>query len=188
VEIVVQIGLVLSGGKSSRMGKDKSAITIGTETMLEHSIAVMNSLNLDRVVVSGAEFDIPDIFPEKGPVGGIHSAIQYLSINVGDIVLIIPNDMPLLSSDVLLRLVQHSVVQQCTFIYKQHPMPLSLYISKSILTRFELLEGATGMSIKYLIEADRVEELAVVSQHEFSNVNTPQELAYAIQTYHKTHS
>jgi molybdopterin-guanine dinucleotide biosynthesis protein A len=188
VEIVVQIGLVLSGGKSSRMGRDKSAMTIGTETMLEHSIALMNSLNLDRVVVSGADFDIPDIFPEKGPVGGIYSAIQYLSLNVGDIVLIIPNDMPLLSSDALLRLVQQSVLRKCTFIYKQHPMPLSLYISKSVLTRLQLLEGATGMSIKYLIEADRVEELAVVSQDVFSNVNTPQELEYAIQTYNKMRS
>ncbi|PKI02238.1 molybdenum cofactor guanylyltransferase [Glaciecola sp. 33A] len=184
----MQIGLVLSGGKSSRMGRDKSAMTIGTETMLEHSIAVMNSLNLDRVVVSGADFDIPDIFPEKGPVGGIYSAIQYLSLNVGDIVLIIPNDMPLLSSDALLRLVQQSVLRKCTFIYKQHPMPLSLYISKSVLTRLQLLEGATGMSIKYLIEADRVEELAVVSQDVFSNVNTPQELEDAIQTYNNTRS
>jgi molybdopterin-guanine dinucleotide biosynthesis protein A len=186
VEIVVQIGLVLSGGKSSRMGKDKSAMTIGTETMLEHSIAIMNSLNLDRVVVSGAEFDIPDIFSEKGPVGGIYSAIQHLSLNVGDIVLVIPNDMPLLSSGALLTLVQQSVIQRCTFIYKQHPMPLSLYISKSILTRFELLKDADGMSIKYLIEADRVEELAVVSQDVFSNVNTPQELEEATQIFNKT--
>jgi molybdopterin-guanine dinucleotide biosynthesis protein A len=185
VGVAVQIGLVLSGGKSSRMGRDKSAMTIGTETMLQRSVAVMNSLNLDRVVVSGAEFDIPDIFPEKGPVGGIYSAIQYLSLNVGDIVLIIPNDMPLLSSDILLKLVQQSQVQKCTFIYKQHPMPLSLYISTSILTRLQLLEGATGMSIKYLIEADRVEELAVSSQDVFSNVNTPQELENAIQTYNK---
>lgn len=187
MEIVVQIGLVLSGGKSSRMGKDKSAMKIGTQTMLEHSIAIMNSLNLDRVVVSGAEFDIPDIFPEKGPVGGIYSAIQHLSLKVGDIVLIIPNDMPLLRSDLLLRLLQQSVTQECTFIYKQHPMPLSLYISKSILARFQLLKDATGMSIKYLIEADRVEELAVISQDVFSNVNTPQELEYATQTYNKTH-
>jgi molybdopterin-guanine dinucleotide biosynthesis protein A len=44
------------------------------------------------------------------------------------------------------------------------------------------------MSIKYLIEADRVEELAVVSQDVFSNVNTPQELEYAIQTYNKMRS
>jgi molybdopterin-guanine dinucleotide biosynthesis protein A len=65
-------------------------------------------------------------------------------------------------------------------------MPLSLYISKSILTRFELLKDADGMSIKYLIEADRVEELAVVSQDVFSNVNTPQELEEATQIFNKT--
>jgi molybdopterin-guanine dinucleotide biosynthesis protein A len=179
----MRVGLALSGGKSSRMGKDKSAITVGSSTMLERSITLLNALDLDKVVVSGLNFDIPDIFPDKGPVGGIYSAIQSLLLKAGDIVLIIPNDMPLLRSEVLLALLEHSVSQQCTCIYNEHPMPLCLFLSEAVLTRISLLESAAGMSIRYLIEADRVEELAVDSHAVFSNVNTPQELEDAVQKY-----
>ncbi|AEP29642.1 molybdenum cofactor guanylyltransferase [Brumicola nitratireducens] len=179
----MRVGLALSGGKSSRMGKDKSAITVGSSTMLERSIALLNALGLDKVVISGLNFDIPDIFPDKGPVGGIYSAIQSLSLKAGDIVLIIPNDMPLLRSEVLLALLEHSVSQQCTCIYNKHPMPLCLFLSEAVLTRISLLESAAGMSIRYLIEADRVEELAVDSHAVFSNVNTPQELEDAVKKY-----
>ena len=145
----MRVGLALSGGKSSRMGKDKSAITVGSSTMLERSITLLNGLDLDKVVVSGLNFDIPDIFPDKGPVGGIYSAIQSLSLKAGD----------------------------------KHPMPLCLFLSEAVLTRISLLESAAGMSIRYLIEADRVEELAVDSHAVFSNVNTPQELEDAVQKY-----
>jgi molybdopterin-guanine dinucleotide biosynthesis protein A len=183
--IVLKIGLVLSGGKSSRMGKNKSAMTVGKETMLEHSINMLNCLNLDNVVVSGADFDIPDVFPNKGPVGGIYSAIQHLSLSTGDIILVIPNDMPFLCPDLLQRLMQQSLLHQCTFMYKNHPMPLSLFISEGILNRLQLLENSAGMSIRYLIQADKVEELGVESPDVFSNVNTPQELEEAIQNYKK---
>ncbi|MFT6087551.1 MAG: molybdopterin-guanine dinucleotide biosynthesis protein A [Glaciecola sp.] len=185
MEIVLQIGLVLSGGKSSRMGKDKSALKVGKATMLEHSINILNSLNLDNVVVSGADYAIPDLFPNKGPVGGIYSAVQHLSICTGDIILVIPNDMPLLRPDLLQTLMQQSLIHQCTFTYKNHPMPLSLFISESILERLQLLENAAGMSIRYLIQADKVEELSVESPDVFSNVNTPQELDDAVQNYKK---
>ena len=179
----MRVGLVLSGGKSSRMGKDKSSIKVGSSTMLERSIALLGSLGLDKTVISGLNFDIPDIFPDKGPVGGIYSTIQHLSLQRGDIVLIIPNDMPLLRSEVLLPLVQRSISQQCTCIYKQYPMPLSLFISDAVLAQLSLLESAAGMSIRCLIKADRVEELAVQSHTVFSNVNTPQELEDAVKKY-----
>lgn len=180
----MRVGLALSGGKSSRMGKDKSSITVGSSTMLERSVMLLNSLDLDNVVVSGLNFDIPDLFADKGPVGGIYSVIQSLSLKAGDSVLVLPNDMPLLSSEVLLTLLEHSASQQCTCIYNKHPMPLCLFLSEAVLARLSLLESAAGMSIRYLIEADRVEELVVDSHAIFSNVNTPQELEDAVQKYH----
>lgn len=179
----MRVGLVLNGGKSSRMGKDKSLMTVGSATMLEHSVALLKSLDLNKVVISGLKFDIPDIFPDKGPVGGIYSAIQHLSLKVGDIILILPNDMPLMRAEVLLALLVQSTKQQCTCIYQQHPMPLSLFISEAVLARITLLESAAGMSIRHLIEVDRVEELVPESHVVFSNVNTPQELEDAVKKY-----
>jgi molybdopterin-guanine dinucleotide biosynthesis protein A len=178
----LQIGLVLSGGKSSRMGKDKAAVEIGGSTMLEHSMSLLNSLVLDKVVLSGSADGYPDIFPDKGPVGGIYSAIVNLSLKEGDLVLIIPNDMPLMRSNVLSQLLEQSLNHQCTYIFKRHPMPLCLYISENVLAQCQLLESVKGMSIKQLIEADKVGELAVKDDSVFINVNTPQELEDVIQT------
>ncbi len=133
MEIVLKIGLVLSGGKSSRMGKDKSALKVGKGTMLEHSIDMLNAVNLDKVVVSGADFDIPDLMPNKGPVGGIYSAVQHLSLSPGVIILVIPNDMPLLRPDLLQLLIQHSFIHHSIFTYNIHPLPLSLIIRAAVL-------------------------------------------------------
>jgi molybdopterin-guanine dinucleotide biosynthesis protein A len=168
------------------MGKDKAALQVGSSTMLEHSMRLLESLGLDNVVLSGSAKGYPDIYPDKGPVGGIYSAIVNLSLKVGDLVLIIPNDMPLMRSNVLSQLLEQSLNHQCTFIFKRHPMPLSLYISENVLAQCQLLESAKGMSIKQLIEADKVGELAVQDESVFTNVNTPQELEDVIQALQET--
>ena len=163
------------------MGKDKAELQVGSSTMLEHSVSLLQSLNLDDVVISGSEKGCSDIYPSRGPVGGIYSTIVNMSLQVGDFVLIIPNDMPLMRSNVLSQLLEQSLNHRCTFIFKRHPMPLSLYISESILAQCQLLERLEGMSIKQLIEVDKVGELAVLDESVFTNVNTPQELEDAIQ-------
>jgi molybdopterin-guanine dinucleotide biosynthesis protein A len=179
----VRIGIALSGGKSSRMGRQKSSITVGDSTMLAHSVDLLNACNLDSVVLSGSESGIPDVFPNKGPVGGIHAVVVELSLKVGDILLILPNDMPLMRSDVLLQLLSHTETQQCTSIYENHPMPLCLYLSANVMAQFTQLESAKGMSIRHLIKVDKVALLQASNEQVFSNVNTPQELEDAVLNY-----
>lgn len=167
------------------MGQDKGAMKVGSSSMLEHSTSLLNALNLDKVVVSGANFDIPDIFVNKGPVGGIYSAIMHLGLRSGDIIVIVPNDMPFMRAELLSQLLQQSLEHKCSFIFQDHPMPLSLVISDKILAQCEGLADAKGMSVKKLISVDKVGELALESEgaNVFSNVNTPQELARAVDSY-----
>lgn len=183
----MQIGIALSGGKSSRMGRQKSSIRVGDATMLEHSVTLLNKLNLDSVVISGAQSGIPDLYENKGPVGGIYAVVTSLSLSVGDIVLILPNDMPLMRSDVLSPLLAVSKKHQCSCIYEHHPMPLCLYLSKAVMTQFEALENAKGMSIRQLINVDSVQQLKAESEQVFANVNTPQELEDAMLIYQSMH-
>lgn len=168
--------MVLSGGKSSRMGQDKSCLVLGDHTMLEKSVGLLKQLELDDVFVSGNQYDIPDIQANKGPVGGLYSAIKKLGLTEGDSIIVVPNDMPLMKKDVIELLIIESDKHKCTVVYQDQPMPLCLYISAKLVKRMQEITSSSGMSIRYLIEADKVKSLQSSSSLVFSNVNTPEEL------------
>ena len=84
-------GLVLSGGKSTRMGKDKSELELSRETtksslsksLLEnqgfetfYSVRNKSVVTSSGVEKSQAENEIEDTFFNLGPFGGICSAFQ----------------------------------------------------------------------------------------------------------------
>ena len=78
-------GAILAGGKSTRFGFDKALIRIGGCTLIERDIEFLNHF-FDRVAVvtnDPKKFDflsgvlvIEDVVHEKGPMGGIYSALK----------------------------------------------------------------------------------------------------------------
>jgi molybdenum cofactor guanylyltransferase len=78
-------GFVLTGGKSSRMGTDKALLRLPDgATLLEHSVSVLSSVASEvRIIgsrekygdVSRAAMIVEDIYSDRGPLGGIHSAL-----------------------------------------------------------------------------------------------------------------
>ena len=91
--------IILAGGKSSRMGRDKLTLELGGETFLG-SLARRFSEKYDRVYLSLAqpekypEIDLPriaDIYPGHGPISGLHAA---LTATGGDVFLVAA-DLPL---------------------------------------------------------------------------------------------
>ena len=64
-------GVLLAGGKSRRMGEDKRFLSIGEETLYEHSLAVLRSV-FQTVVVVIAQ-DSPPPSPLTCRSGGISS-------------------------------------------------------------------------------------------------------------------
>src|SRR5689334_15743816 len=74
-------GFVLAGGQSRRMGRDKAVIEWGRETLLTHAVKRMSEAFLEVVVLGGSRSEgfssLPDEFPNRGPLGGIHSALRH---------------------------------------------------------------------------------------------------------------
>jgi molybdenum cofactor guanylyltransferase len=72
---------VLAGGKSTRMGQDKAFLQLGEKTLLDRALALAKSLTQDvRIVGDPSKFGrygsvITDIYPDRGPLGGIHAAL-----------------------------------------------------------------------------------------------------------------
>jgi molybdopterin-guanine dinucleotide biosynthesis protein A len=72
---------VLAGGLSTRMGSDKAFLTLGAETLLDRALRLAGSACAEvRIVGSAVKFAafgsvIEDLFPNRGPLGGIHAAL-----------------------------------------------------------------------------------------------------------------
>lgn len=97
-------GFVLAGGRSSRMGSDKSFLEIDGETLLQRAMRVLRSVTDDVSIVGSAEkFGglapvLEDVYPECGPLGGIHAA---LSATRAERNLVVAVDLPFVSPELL---------------------------------------------------------------------------------------
>jgi molybdenum cofactor guanylyltransferase len=107
-------GFIIAGGKSSRMGSDKAFLNFRGQTLLEHALNVLHSLCEEIAIVGDpAKFSplapvipapvipapiIKDIFPNCGPLAGIHAALLH---STADLNLMLAVDMPFISTDLL---------------------------------------------------------------------------------------
>jgi len=105
--------VILAGGKSTRMGRDKASIVLGRRTLLEH---VQENLAdaFAGLIVSAADpsFEAPagvpvvfDAFPDAGPLAGIYAALSWTKTTWS---FCVACDMPFLRSDVPVTLRWHA--------------------------------------------------------------------------------
>jgi len=99
-------GIILAGGKSSRMGINKCFLKIGNETIIERILSIMKSV-FDKVIIitnSPAEYTslgfmvYEDIFKGFGPIGGIHSGLIHSSTEEN---FVISCDVPLMTKEMI---------------------------------------------------------------------------------------
>ncbi len=96
----VETAIILAGGKSRRMGRDKWSLPWKGKTFLEHLYWELASY-FNRVLVSAREDveipfqKIPDIV-EAGSMGGIYSTL----VNIGEPAFFCAVDMPLMRGEV----------------------------------------------------------------------------------------
>lgn len=104
-------GIILAGGKSSRMGLNKSFLKIGDETIIERITNLMRSIFKDVIIITNSPkeytfLQIPlyeDIYKWKGPLAGIHSGLTHSSTEIN---FIISCDVPLMTKDMIEYIVE----------------------------------------------------------------------------------
>ena len=103
-----RIGVVLAGGRSSRMGRDKALLPWHGRPLIEHQIDTLQAAGVDAVRISGdrpAYAGIADPIAQAGPLGGIAG----IAAACDDAeLLIVPVDMPRLQATLLQRLLAAS--------------------------------------------------------------------------------
>jgi molybdopterin-guanine dinucleotide biosynthesis protein A len=98
----VMTSVVLAGGKSIRLGRDKALERIGGRPLIQYVIGRLSALGNEIIVVTSHTDSLPDlgvrkvadIYPDKGPLGGIYSGLKAAPT---PFCLVVGCDMPLLN-------------------------------------------------------------------------------------------
>lgn len=103
-------GVVLAGGRSQRMGRDKAEVMLGTDSLLRHVVARLSQQVAPVAVNADAAAEdvpvVPDRFPGKaGPMAGIHAAMVYgADLPAISHVVTVSVDCPFFPTDLVARL------------------------------------------------------------------------------------
>jgi molybdopterin-guanine dinucleotide biosynthesis protein A len=189
--------LVLAGGRSTRMQRDKAALTYHGRTQLEWAVSLLQS-HAQRVFVSvrpdqtsdpvRAHFDqIVDTRENLGPVAGIMAA-QAKHPEVAWLVLAC--DLPFLDNATLTHLVAARQPQRLATAYRSShdglPEPLcAIYEPASREPLLAHVSNGKDCPRKFLINSD-VQLIDEPNPHALDNVNTPDEYGSAIATLSET--
>ena len=76
-------GIILAGGASKRMGQNKAQLSLLGKSLLLRQVEKMQALGIGDILLSGSDLPtvsgtrtIPDIYPGRGPLGGLHACLQ----------------------------------------------------------------------------------------------------------------
>jgi len=130
---------ILCGGKSSRMQSEKGLVLFQEKPFIEHIIqAILPLTDEVKLITAAKEYDylpyekIEDIVSDKGPLGGIYTALSHSETEFN---LILSCDIPLISTELLQELISKHTKEAGITIFasdsKTHPL-IGIY-SKNIV-------------------------------------------------------
>ncbi|TYZ13541.1 NTP transferase domain-containing protein [Hymenobacter lutimineralis] len=181
-------GLVLAGGRSQRMGQDKSKLAYHGQEQRAYAAELLApfcqdvhvSCRPDQVVeleYAGLR-PLPDTFADLGPLSGLLSAFRQ---DPNAAWLVVACDLPLLSAATLEHLVAHRHAGKLATAFQspenEWPEPLiTIWEPRSYATLLRFLGLGYSCPRKTLINSD-IALLSPPAPLELRNVNTPEEAA-----------
>ena len=179
-----------------RLGRDKSLETINDRFLLQQVVSRLSFFNSNIIVVTSSQQPFPksigypklrivtDIYPGKGPLGGIHGG---LAVSDSIYNLVVACDMPFLSQDLLRYMIGLSadfdlvvprwddMVEPLHAIYSKGCLaPIESLLKQGILSVFELFPL---VRVRY-VEAEEIDRFD--PKHlSFFNINTEADLKMA---------
>lgn len=184
-------GILLAGGKSSRMGTEKGLVELSGRKLIDIGIGLLSNL-CDRILISSnSEFYrytgleiIPDIKPGIGPMGGLYSALMSSTSRAN---LVISVDQPFLTPGFLDFLLEQLVGFQAAVPCwgEEHYEPLSAGYDISVLSSIESFIQKGNFKLPDLFKEISINRLNVNIKQEFYhpnmffNINSPHDLISA---------
>lgn len=154
---MIESAIVLCGGRSSRMGRDKAALPFGPETLLTRVVRLVQAVADDVVVVGHTAESMPDgVRVVRDPLEGL-GPLAGLATGLGAVrghrALLLACDMPLLVPALLQRLLALAGdADACVPLLDDVPMTTcAVYTARALPRAQAYLAGGTR-SLRALLE------------------------------------
>jgi molybdopterin-guanine dinucleotide biosynthesis protein A len=170
--------IILAGGKSKRMGTDKTKLIYNNKTLLQHTIDLLLPFSTD-IIISGNIRQhtgypvIPDTIPDAGPLGGLYTCLRQINNKQA---IVLPADMPLLTHHIIKYLIDSADYQKDVNIFKTNEQWQTLVgiYSKDILPLIQNQIQLKDYKLRHLLQKSSlnlIDGSKFVKQ--FINVNSP---------------
>ncbi len=190
-------GIVLCGGKSTRMGAAKATLPFGNELMVQRVVRLLRTVVAPVIVVAAQGQSLPtlpdtvaitrDEREARGPLEGIRAGLRALPQSI-DAAYITSCDVPLLVPAFVERMIglmgDHDIA---VMEVDGFPHPLSAIYRRDTLPHVEALLAADRLRPVFLFDAVRTrrvkpEEMTMVDPElrTLRNLNTPEDYRAAL--------
>ena len=195
-------GLVLAGGQSKRMGKDKAFLKFQGKTFLRNILESLDKYCSQIVIVINkkeslyeneiknldAEITfVKDKYPYKGPLNGILSSLEFIK---NELVYITPCDTPLLNPEIIPYFAQiingydavipdvKGKIQPLNALYKKTALKMSKQVFEKE-NKKSLMAFLEKLNIKHVNEKD-IQKIDK-NLYSYFSVNTPESYQSLLQ-------
>jgi molybdopterin-guanine dinucleotide biosynthesis protein A len=162
---MITAGIVLCGGKSTRMGTPKATLPFGPETMLQRVVRLLAAVVDPIVVVAARQQALPELprdvimardeLEERGPLEGLRAGLKALPNSV-DSAYVTSCDVPLLVPGFVTRMIEllgdHDIA---VMEIDGFPHPLSAVYRRATLPQVEALLERDKLRPVFLFDAVR---------------------------------
>jgi molybdopterin-guanine dinucleotide biosynthesis protein A len=190
-------GIILCGGRSTRMGVPKATLPFGPETMLQRVVRLLGTVVSPRVVVAASGQTLPELphdiivtrdeREQRGPLEGLRAGLKALPGSV-HIAYVTSCDVPLLVPGFVEHMIEllgdHDIA---VMEIDGFPHPLSAVYRRALLPQVESLLAADRLRPVFLFDAVRTrrvrpEEMTSADPqlHTLRNLNTREDYLAAL--------
>ncbi|MCX6138568.1 MAG: molybdenum cofactor guanylyltransferase [Ignavibacteriales bacterium] len=189
-------GIILAGGRSTRMGTNKALLPFGNATMIESVAKRMVSLFSEVLLSTNTPEEyamlslrtVPDLIDHRGPLAGIHAG---LTTAATERIFVLSCDMPMITPDIIEFIISYPTarpivvaradgfVQQLCGIYSKSILPL---VQEIIAARKQSVQKEKMCPVLELVRKAEGEIIDIESHYNgyragsFINVNNPDDV------------
>ena len=171
--------IILAGGYSSRMGKNKAKLDFHGVSLLRHQVDKARALGIEDIVIAGnvqpiaGTRAVTDIYPHRGPLSGIHAGLLAIQ---GSRALVLAVDTPLVPEETLLELMDKHSGGISVLSHRGEIEPLIGVYDKALFKACEDILQGENSSLRRLFQAVGVSTVEYTGDPALLiNCNTPEE-------------
>lgn len=182
--------VILAGGKSRRMGRDKAQLSLSGMSFLERLARELRGfsellISVDRLEhhTAAVEFGVvvEDLWPDCGPLGGLYAALDACK---SDALVAVPCDVPLFTGELaeaLYRCLKEGGAETDAVIVRTNDgriHPLCGVYRKRCRSMLRQCLDEKELRMQHALSRMQIKEFAAdVQSWRFKNVNTPEDFA-----------